>query len=109
MAEDVKLNVSVNRTQIYVGESIVLTAKVAGMNNPPEPDLSGIEGFESRLLGSHSDNRHSISIVNGRITRESFKGRTFTYELTPGKAGRFVAGPVVLVFLFSWLFGQTGL
>jgi len=95
-ADDVKLDVSVNRTQVYVGESLVLTAKVAGMDRPPEPDLSGIEGFDARFLGSHSDSRQSISIVNGKVRRESYTGRTFSYELTPREAGRFVAGPVVL-------------
>ena len=95
-AEDVRLDVSVNRTQIYVGESAMLTVKVAGMNRPPEPDVSKIKGFRVQLLGSQSDSRHSISIVNGRVQRESFSGRTFTYELTPEDPGTFIAGPVTV-------------
>ena len=34
--------------------------------------------------------------MNGRVTKDSFSGRIFTYEIRPSQAGRFVAGPVKL-------------
>jgi len=95
-ADEVKLNVSANRDQVYLGESITLTVKVSGDSSPSDPDLSGMTNCSIRFLGSHSDNRHSIMFVNGKMTQESFVGREFAYEITPSIAGKFMAGPVKL-------------
>ena len=93
--DDPALNVAANRGQIYLGESVLLTVKVSG-SEKLEPDLSAIANCTVKLLGSHSDSRFSITIINGRMQRESFTGRIFSYELTPSAAGPFRAGPVRL-------------
>ena len=95
-AADINLDVSANRSSMYLGESLILTVKVSGMGSPPQPDVSSITNATVRFLGSQSDSRYSIAIVNGRVTRESFSGRVFSYEIRPSSAGRFVAGPVRL-------------
>ncbi|MBN2302404.1 MAG: BatD family protein, partial [Lentisphaerae bacterium] len=96
MADEPQLQVQANRSHIYLGESIILTVKVEGLMRAPEPDISGIRYCTSKLLGSHSDSSLSISFVNGRRQKISSSGRTFTYEITPERAGMFVAGPIVV-------------
>jgi hypothetical protein len=90
-----QLVVNANRSEIFIGESVQLTVRVNGSENA-EPDLSGIQGCTVRSLGSHSDSRHSITIINGQVQRESFVGRVFAYELTPAETGQFRAGPVTV-------------
>lgn len=96
LAADVKIDVSANRSSLYLGEPLILTVKVSGTDSPPQPDLSAITNASVKLLGSHSDSHYSIMIVNGKVTKESFSGRIFTYEVRPAQAGRLVAGPVTL-------------
>lgn len=96
VAEDVSLSVTANRDQIYIGESILLTVKVSGSESV-QPDLSGIRNASVRSLGSRSDSQHSITIINGRIQRNSSIGRVFAYEVTPSSTGAFQAGPVRVV------------
>lgn len=97
-AQDIKLDVSVNRSQIYLGESVTLQVKVSGVDpSPAEPDVSGLKNCRTALLGSQSDSRYNIIVfVNGQFTRSGHTGRTFTYEVTPIAQGEFVAGPVKL-------------
>jgi len=93
-AEDLQLFVEANRNQIYLGEPVVLTVRVAGADQGVDPDLSAISKAGVRLLGSHSDSRVSVVVVNGRMTREAFTGRTFAYEIVPAETGKFKAGPI---------------
>jgi len=95
-AAEVTLDVNANRNRIYVGESIVLTVKVNGMTQPPEPDLSGIADCRVKLLGSRRESWSKTTIINGKVSRTAFSGRIFTYELTPASPGAFKAGPVIL-------------
>lgn len=95
-AEDIKLDVTVNRNQIYIGESFDLTAKVAGSNDRTQPDLSSLKNCSIQFLGSQDSSRSSIMIINGRMTRDSFTGREFVYRITPETTGTFIAGPISL-------------
>jgi hypothetical protein len=92
---DVTLKVSPSRSSIYFGESFNLTVEVNGADRGVEaPDLSDLSSADIQLLGQHSNSRSSISIINGRMTRESFEGRVFAYQVKPLKVGPFKAGPV---------------
>ncbi len=95
-AEDIKLEAAVNRSEIYTGESFLLQIKLSGADSPTEPDLSAIKDCTIRFLGSQSDSRLSIVIVNGRMQREQHTGRLFSYELTPLKEGLIATSPVSL-------------
>jgi len=97
LAADVKMDISANRTSLYLGESVVLTIKVSGMDSPPPPDVSAITNATVKLIGSRSANYSSIIVVNGQVKRDSFTGRIFAYDTKPLSAGRFVAGPIRLV------------
>ncbi|MCL2877068.1 MAG: BatD family protein, partial [Betaproteobacteria bacterium] len=97
-AADVSLNVTASRTKIYLGESVNLNVEVRGADRGlSPPDVSGFPKSEIHLLGSQSNSRSNIIVVNGRMTRESFEGRLFVYQVKPPEAGRFRAGPFRMV------------
>jgi hypothetical protein len=89
-----ELTTEINRKQIYIGESIVLTVKVNGFSKERRPDLSSIKKCKIEYLGSHSDNRSSMTITNGKVTRNSFKGRTYRFAITPSFKGSQTIGPI---------------
>ena len=92
---DVALKVTSSRPSIYLGESFNLTIEVNGADRGLDaPDLSAFPPSAVQFLGQHSNSRSSISIINGRMTRESFEGRVFAYQVKPPKEGLFRAGPV---------------
>jgi len=90
LAQDVNLEITTTRDQIYLGESVNLTVKISGAGSSAEPDLSSLKNCSIKRLGNHSFS--SFSIINGSVTRES--ANIFDYEITPSVAGKFVAGPV---------------
>ena len=95
LAADVSLNVTVSRPKIYLGESVNLNIEVRGADrNLNPPDLSALPKSEIHLLGSHSTSRSSVTIINGRMTRESSEGRVFVFQVKPADAGAFKAGPI---------------
>ena len=92
---DITLNVTASRPNIYLGESFNLTIEVNGADRGIDtPDLSALPPSDIQFLGQHSNSRSSISIVNGRMTRESFEGRVFSYQIKPRAEGLFKAGPI---------------
>ena len=92
---DVSLNVTPSRQNIYQGESFNLTIEVNGADRGlGAPDLSALPPADVQFLGQHSNSRSSITIINGRMTRESFEGRVFAYQIKPAKEGAFKAGPI---------------
>lgn len=93
---DITLDVQPTRTQVYLGETFVLNVVVNGADaGLPQPDLSALKA-DVRPLGSQSNSRHSISIINGHITRESSESRLFAFEVKPLAAGALAMGPVSL-------------
>lgn len=92
---EISLNVAPSRAKIYLGETFNLTVEVSGADRDVEaPDLSALPPSEAQLLDSRSNSRSSITIINGRMSRESFEGRTFAYQVKPLSEGTFRAGPV---------------
>jgi hypothetical protein len=97
-AADITLNVVASRQKIFLGESFNLNMSVEGADRGiPSPDLSALVKADVQLLGSHSNTRSNISIINGRMKRESYEGRTFAYQITPNVKGLFQAGPIRLM------------
>ncbi len=93
-AADIRLELQANREQLYLGESLNLTLRIAGADSGVQPDLSAVSNATIRLLGSHSDSHTSVTIINGQVRRESFTGRIFSYEITPSTAGTLWVGPI---------------
>lgn len=90
------MDVSANRDSIYIGESLILTVKVSGISPAPSPDVSAIKNCTVQFLGSRDDSHYSISIVNGKMSRTGFSGRTFSYSITPKQTGSIQLGPISL-------------
>jgi hypothetical protein len=90
------LAVDVDQKQIYLGDTVALTVKVSGIGDAPEPDLSSIKGCTVSFQGSQDQNYQHVTIVNGKMERTGFRGRTFTYAVTPTRTGRVSLGPVRL-------------
>jgi hypothetical protein len=93
---DVGMDVEANREEIYLGESVNLTIRVSGNDTVLTPDLSAVRDARVRFIGSHSQSRSSVSFINGAWSRTEFRGRLYTYQLTPTTSGVFRAGPVQL-------------
>jgi len=95
VAADVTLNVQVSRQTIYIGESVNLNISVEGADQDVSaPDLSKLSRAEVQFLGSHSNSRSSISVINGRVRREIYQGRIFVYQIKPLEKGSFQTGPI---------------
>ena len=92
---DVTLKVSSSRQRIYQGESFNLTIEVNGADREVRvPDLSALTACDVQFLGQNSNSRSSISIINGHMTRESYEGRVFAFQIKPSSEGTFKAGPI---------------
>lgn len=94
-AADSDPQVRVNRTEIYLTESVLLELRVPGPA-VTDPDLSRIQGCRIRYLGSQDASETRFSIINGVVRHEGFSGRTYSYEVTPATAGRHTLGPIRL-------------
>ncbi len=95
-AADVKIDVFTDTRKVYQGESFQLTVAVSGVDNPGQkPDVSALAAAADIVdAGSQSISRSSITIINGRRTEDSFRGRHFRYLVMPKTAGSFIPGPV---------------
>jgi len=106
-AGEIKMDISVDRHHIYLGEFVNLTVKVSGTRSPSEPDLSAIRDAKVDFLGSQEQNYASVTIINHRVRRKSFVGRIFTYQVKPMAAGAFTVGPISL-YLAGKVISQSG-
>jgi len=92
--QSAELTTEVNRKRLFIGESVILTVKVNGFSHERRPDLSSIKDSKIEYLGSHSDTRSSITIINGRVTKDVFRGRTYRFAITPNSTGSQTIGPI---------------
>lgn len=94
----VTLEVTSSRASVYLGESFNLKLSVNGADAEIEPpDFASSDPAEIQLLGSHSNSQSSIQIINGRMTRNVFKGREFSYAIKPKNEGLYKTGPIIIV------------
>ena len=92
----ISLDIQPNRTQIYLGESLLLNVTVNGSDDAQSvPDLSALRA-DVRLLGSQSQSQHMIQIINGRMTRSDNQARLFAFQVKPATSGAFATGPITL-------------
>ena len=90
------MEVQPNRTQIYLGESLLLNVTVNGADDGQSvPDLSFLQA-DVQLLGSQSQSQHIIQILNGHMTRTDTQARLFAFQVKPRMPGTFATGPVLL-------------
>ncbi|MCM8756792.1 MAG: BatD family protein [Candidatus Omnitrophica bacterium] len=85
IANDISLEVTVDRNVVELGETIRLNFTFHGTDKAPTPKLDKIDNFEVKYLGPST----RISIVNGVVN----KSVTHIFTLLPLKVGNFTIGP----------------
>jgi len=88
-AQDVAVQISVDREQVDINSSLQLTVTVSGtMRSVAEPQVENLEKFQ--VLGTSTSSQ--FSIVNGQIS----SSRSFVYTLLPNTEGTISIGPAVV-------------
>ena len=78
------------RTTVFVREPFLFQIQVSGTENPEKPDMSIIKGASVQFRGGQQNSSSSITIINGRVTKNIKRGYIFSYQLIPKRAGRIV-------------------
>jgi hypothetical protein len=91
--EEPGIEVKLGRQRIYEGESVGYEVLLRNVDDPGQPDMSAFTDFDVTFLGSQKRGFSSVSIVNGRLTDNSFHGMSFRYELTPKRSGVLTVPP----------------
>ncbi len=86
----------VQQSSVYQGEPFVLNIRVSGSDQPRQPDLTDVEGFSVAFQGGSQNNSTSITIVNGKMTRNTSRGYVFSYQLTPLQTGTLTIPPITI-------------
>lgn len=85
-AEDISVSARVNKTDLTLEDSIILSVIVRGAQKSPRPQLPSLTDFRVQSRGTSS----SFQIVNGKTTSSI----TYNYRLTPKNTGTLIIGPV---------------
>jgi len=86
-AGSLSANVAISSADVFVGEPFTLQIKVTGSDSPQKPDLSAIDGFNVAYQGGSQNSSSSITIINGKVTKNIRKGYVFSFQLTPLREG----------------------
>ena len=79
---------AVQGQRVYVGQPFLLQIQVQGSDQPDPVDISALEAdFAVTETGGGSSNSTSVSIVNGRMTRQVQRGYNLNYRLAARRAG----------------------
>lgn len=88
-AQDVAVQLSVNRPQVDINSNFQLTVTVSGtMRSVPEPRVQSLDKFQ--VLGTSTSSQ--FSMMNGRISTS----RAFEFTLMPNAEGTITVGPAVV-------------
>ena len=86
--EPLQAKAAVQSQQVYVGQHFLLQIQVEGTDQPDPVDISALEDdFVVSEAGGGASNSTSVSIVNGRMTRQVQRGYNFNYRLSARRAG----------------------
>ncbi len=96
MAAEINFVASVNRTEVALGEPLLLTVSVEGENvgQVPPPRLPDLLGFD--LGGTSTSQSTNIQMVGGKVIRREFIN--FIYTLYPREIGDAVIGSCTLMY-----------
>jgi hypothetical protein len=98
--DDVTVSATVEKETVSLGEPFLLQIQVEGADTPSVgagPDMHGVTDFSYESLGSQSNNRSSITIINGKMNKVETRGYVHSYRLTPRKTGQLVIPPIAVV------------
>ena len=89
--DEPEIAVEAGATDIFIGESVDYVVEIRNVKNPSPPDLSSARGsFEVVANGDDSRNSTSMTIIDGRISRQSTLSHFYRYKLTPKRSGKQV-------------------
>ena len=88
LAAEVTVRAEVDTTEVYVGEAFTLRLTVDGDEDPKAPDMSVLApDFSAVDAGGGRNSSSSMTIINGKVVKESHAGYVFRYELRAKRAG----------------------
>jgi len=96
LAEPLQANAAVEKDTVFLGEPFVFQIQVSGSEHPEKPDVSGISDFTVQYRGGQRNSSSSITIINGKMTRNVQEGYVFSYQLAPKRTGRLVIPPITV-------------
>ena len=86
--EPLRARAAIQSQRVYVGQQFLLQIQVEGTDQPDPVDIGPLEAdFAVSEAGGGSSNSTSVSIVNGRMTRQVQRGYNFNYRLAARRAG----------------------
>lgn len=81
---------------IYVGESFGYHIIIDGENKAGQVDITSLAKYNPQSAGNRDVSQTSISIVNGRTTKDITKQYVMSYSLTSNQVGRINLPPVTV-------------
>ncbi len=85
-AKVINFDITVDRTKVFLGDSIRLNLTFYNTQDIPSPGLPDIDGIETSYIGPST----RMSIVNGKVSSSI----THIYKLIPLRIGTFKIGPL---------------
>jgi hypothetical protein len=73
---------------IYVGENFAYNIIIDGENKPGQVDLSGLAQYNPQSAGNRDVSQTSISIVNGKTTKQIIKRYVMSFSLSAQQEGQ---------------------
>jgi hypothetical protein len=96
-AQSIKVTAQVGSREVYTGEAFMFQIIVDGSNEAKDPDLSGLESmFTVAYAGGGPQNSQSITVINGKMTKEVSYKYVYQYQLTPLKQGILTIPPIMV-------------
>ena len=88
--QEISVEAVTTAREVYVGQPFPFNIRVKGSDSPRAPDLSVLRDFRVETLGGRQNNSVSITIINRQRNRVVRRGYTFSYRLTPTRAGKLL-------------------
>jgi len=86
-AQQLLARVTVESDDVYIGQPFFMRITIIGSTDTERPDLSGLRDFNVRFRGGTNNSSHSVSIINGKVTRNVKREYIYNYTLTPLRSG----------------------
>ena len=86
-AQEISVRAGVDRRTVGVGDPFRYQVAVGGTDQVIAPDLDSLRDFTVRPLAAGANNSESVTVINGKTTREVRLGYVLTYQLTATRAG----------------------
>lgn len=95
--ETLQARATVASRDVYVGQQFLLKIQVEGTDQPDLIDIGPLEAdFTVAEAGGGATSSTSVSIVNGRMSRQVRRGYNFNYRLAANKPGEVFIPPLTV-------------